>query len=244
MPYRDDQAALEARRQELQGELEGLANTERDLAQAKAARETAAAELARVEAKLRRMKGAKLPLLEAIQIASPCTASWADMKGDARVRFCGSCDKHVYDLSAMARGEAEALLREKEGNVCVRLYKRADGTVLTSDCPVGVRKRRFRKIALAAAGATAGAFAAAFSLYRSAAPTCTRAQGTPVAGDTFAVMGSAAPVPAPPGPPTSTATSTATATPKAAPSVAPATRPADRARASGHLMGGPVATQN
>jgi hypothetical protein len=105
----------------------------------------------------------RLPVLEDIRIASPCSASWDDMKGDDRVRFCGSCEKNVYNLSAMPRGDAEALLREREGEVCVRLFRRADGTVITGeDCPVGVRKKRVRRAAFGVAGAGALA-AAAFS---------------------------------------------------------------------------------
>lgn len=87
----------------------------------------------------------KLPvLLENIRIATPCRADWDDMRGDDRVRFCGQCEKNVYNLSEMTRAEAEALVRDKEGRLCVRLYQRDDGTVLTSDCPVGVRRERLR----------------------------------------------------------------------------------------------------
>jgi hypothetical protein len=39
----------------------------------------------------------------------------------------------------MSRPEAEALVLDLEGKMCARLYRRADGTVLTEDCPVGVR---------------------------------------------------------------------------------------------------------
>ena len=28
------------------------------------------------------------------------------------------------------------LIREREGSICIRLYRQADGTVLTSDCPI------------------------------------------------------------------------------------------------------------
>lgn len=85
--------------------------------------------------------------IENIRVASPCTASWNKMEGDDRVRFCGSCQKSVYNLSAMNRLEAEQLVAEKEGRLCVRYYQRHDGTVLTSDCPVGLLAVR-RKIAL------------------------------------------------------------------------------------------------
>ncbi|BCM92006.1 hypothetical protein IAD21_03885 [Abditibacteriota bacterium] len=75
--------------------------------------------------------------LESIEIARPCRANWNAMTGDERARFCQSCKKNVYDFSAMTRDEAMHLIEEKEGNLCVRLHRRADGTVLTSDCPVG-----------------------------------------------------------------------------------------------------------
>jgi hypothetical protein len=87
----------------------------------------------------------RLPvLLENLRIASPCSADWDQMSGDERVRFCGKCEKNVYNLSAMTRADAEALVREKEGRMCVRLYQRSDGTVLTADCPVGVRRKQLR----------------------------------------------------------------------------------------------------
>ncbi|RYG74350.1 hypothetical protein EON80_02555 [bacterium] len=76
--------------------------------------------------------------LDSIQIASPCKAAWAAMDGDDKSRFCQSCAKNVYDLSAMTAEEARQLIAAKEGEVCVRLHRRADGKVITSDCPVGV----------------------------------------------------------------------------------------------------------
>ncbi|MFT3766994.1 MAG: hypothetical protein QM820_15970 [Minicystis sp.] len=109
-------------------------------------------------------KTRRLPLLDDIRIASPCDASWEDMTGDGRVRFCGSCQKHVYNIIAMTRGEAESLLaaHEGEGSICLRLYQRADGTVITADCPEGVRRRRRRRRVLAVA--SAGAMAATAAL--------------------------------------------------------------------------------
>jgi hypothetical protein len=74
-------------------------------------------------------------LLDALKIPTPCPASWDRMTGDDRVRFCRECRLNVYTLSSMTRAEAEELLREKEGRVCVRYYERADGTVLTQPCP-------------------------------------------------------------------------------------------------------------
>ena len=95
--------------------------------------------------------------LEVIEIANPCPASWERMRGDEHVRFCTECNLHVYNLSAMPRDAAERLLAERGetgGRLCVRLYKRADGTVITRDCGGGLRAaaRRAFRFASAAAG--------------------------------------------------------------------------------------------
>jgi hypothetical protein len=83
-------------------------------------------------------------VLDRIRIASPCTASWNGMKGDDRVRFCKSCRKNVYNLSALSRDEAERLIQSQDGKLCALLYRRRDGTVLTADCPIGQRTVRER----------------------------------------------------------------------------------------------------
>jgi hypothetical protein len=91
--------------------------------------------------------------LDLIEIASPCHVSWDEMNGDERARFCLHCKLNVYNLSEMSRDEAEAFLASREGRACVRLYRRADGTVLTRDCPVGVRylRKRFTRAVAALA---------------------------------------------------------------------------------------------
>jgi hypothetical protein len=98
----------------------------------------------------------RLPvLLENIRIATPCNADWDDMAGDERSRFCGKCEKNVYNLSAMTREEAEIFVAGRK-DMCLRLYKRADGTVITSDCPVGVAKQKLRaRVWSAVSGAVA-----------------------------------------------------------------------------------------
>jgi len=90
-------------------------------------------------------------LLANLRVASPCPARWADMTGDDRARFCAQCQKHVYNLSEMTADAASNLIREKEGQLCVRFYQRADGTILTADCPVGVAAvlRRVKRLAVA-----------------------------------------------------------------------------------------------
>lgn len=161
-PYRDDTDSLEARHTALSEELSSVQAKTKELDDLKASEARLAKEVADVQKKLegRRSRRA-LPLLESIAIASPCTASWDEMIGDERARFCAHCQKDVFNLSALPRDEAETFLRERTAEVCVRLYKRADGTVLTSDCPVGVKRKRRRKAAVAAVGGgllAAGAF--------------------------------------------------------------------------------------
>lgn len=97
-----------------------------------------------------------LPVLQNLRVASPCDASWDDMSGDDRQRFCDACEKHVYDLTVLSPPEIVELIEETEGKFCGRLYQRTDGRVLTDDCPVGVRRiihqakrRTFRAAAMA-----------------------------------------------------------------------------------------------
>lgn len=94
-------------------------------------------------------------MLESLRIAAPCPARWEDMIGDDRTRFCHGCAKDVHDLSKFTREEAEALLNEHGHGACVRLTRRADGTVITGDCPVGTQRRRRRAAAAAIASSVA-----------------------------------------------------------------------------------------
>jgi hypothetical protein len=104
----------------------------------------------------------RLPLLGRISVKTPCNVPWDSMEGgDDRTRFCGECSKSVHDLSAMTEDEAEAFLDHHldDEDLCIRLYRRPDGTILTSDCPRGRRTRHVRRVAIATA-ATATALAA------------------------------------------------------------------------------------
>jgi hypothetical protein len=94
-------------------------------------------------------------LLDRLRIASPCDASWDEMEGDDLVRFCRHCQLNVYNLSGMSRREAAAFVREAERTLCVRFYRRADGTLLTDNCPVGWRAARRRLLEVIGSAAAA-----------------------------------------------------------------------------------------
>jgi hypothetical protein len=203
MTYRDAAESLRARRARLAAAVDEAVAAARELTEHAARARELEKELAETDALLRKAAGPRaLPLLEEVHIAAPCPARWEDMVGDERVRFCRSCEKDVFNLSAMPRAEAEALLVANDGRMCVRLYKRADGTVLTADCPVGVRRRRRRRVAAGVLGGSLLAAAAATYADGAAPGTSTlpvATMGEPTAlVDPTPVIGSAAPTPPPP----------------------------------------------
>ena len=59
------------------------------------------------------------------------------MRGDDRVRHCDHCDRKVFNLSRLSAADALSLLETNGYNVCVRLYKRRDGTVIRGDIALG-----------------------------------------------------------------------------------------------------------
>lgn len=97
--------------------------------------------------------------IDRLRIATPCPISWEQMTGDNRVRFCDHCQLNVYNISELSSIEADTLIASTEGRLCARLFRRVDGTVLTKDCPVGLRALRRR-----VAKRTAAMFAAIVSL--------------------------------------------------------------------------------
>ncbi len=81
-------------------------------------------------------------LVQNIYIAAPCPVSWDSMQGDDKVRLCNGCSKSVYNLSAMSSNEADGFLRKNGVSECMILFRRADGTVITDNCPIGLRRLR------------------------------------------------------------------------------------------------------
>ncbi len=145
MPYRTDREALQARREVLQRELESVARARQE-------EQALCDELRALEKALR---VAPLQALAAPVVAIPCDVPWASMQGDERARRCDQCQKNVFNLAAMTDDEVRGIV--SAGDACVRFFERPDGTVLTADC---APERRTRKLRIAAAAVTTGAFAA------------------------------------------------------------------------------------
>jgi hypothetical protein len=99
--------------------------------------------------------------LDRVRVAAPCKADWDQMIGSDHVRFCGQCSLNVYNLSAMTRPDAESLIARTEGRLCARFYRRGDGSIITKDCPVGLRaiRRRVSYVAKAISSMVLGLFA-------------------------------------------------------------------------------------
>lgn len=166
MPYRSEHDTREARREAL---ALALAQVRDDRANERGAARDLDGEERRLLRALRELRlprqRASLPIFlwDRIEIASPCGEDWSAMVGDARARRCSTCERDVFDLSAMTRADIASLLATRGEPPCVRFYRRADGTVLTADdCPTPPALEATR--ALVAAACAVAAVAAAASL--------------------------------------------------------------------------------
>jgi hypothetical protein len=116
------------------------------------------------------------------RIVTPCSKNWDEMKGTAEVRFCESCRKNVYNISSMTAHAAEALLAQTASPACLRIFHREDGTVLTADCPWGVRNasKKIGRLATAAlSSALTFASVAAAQVQQTLSPESAQAAGVP-----------------------------------------------------------------
>jgi hypothetical protein len=187
MSYRNDDDALRALREDLEREETRVADA-----------------LSRVRQDLADREARRAPVrLANLKVASPCHEDWNAMTGDERARHCASCNLTVFNLSSMTTEDAETLLAAHHTRLCVRFYQRADGTVITTDCPVGGRRKRRRmKIAASAmaAGAAIAGLGAALSGGRSRKDPALELQGALIPAP---IMGAAEPPPEslPPPPP-------------------------------------------
>lgn len=121
--------------------------------------------------------------LDLIEVRTPCPADWEQMAGDHTKRFCQHCQKHVHNLSAMPADEAERLVCESAGKLCVRFARDESGKVLTLDYR-GTTQRRWTwkvwtLIALVGATITAGVQAMILGKRAILPPGATVVVGTP-----------------------------------------------------------------
>ena len=64
------------------------------------------------------------------RILSPCHRERDSLDGQGAVRWCGDCNKHVYDFAKLKRGEIHRLAAS--GSICGILTLGADGLVQTA----------------------------------------------------------------------------------------------------------------
>jgi hypothetical protein len=97
--------------------------------------------------------------LDDLRVATPCHADWDQM-------------------TPVSASDGSRALERHEGQCCVRFYQRADGTVLTEDCPVGVRAalKRAERRALGTMAAGIGAAAALVAFFVGNNPLTRRLQ--------------------------------------------------------------------
>src|SRR4051812_32042078 len=114
-PYRTDVDALHERKADLEREAKDI----------RARHEEITRDLSAIDAQIRAKETPRPHRLLHLRVASPCNEKWDDMVGDESVRFCATCAKHVYNLSAMNRDECDDLIREHAGRgLCVRFFSR------------------------------------------------------------------------------------------------------------------------
>ena len=65
----------------------------------------------------------KNSFLDKVEVQSPCSQDWEEMRGNDKARFCSHCDLSVNNLSAMSRKKALKIVRESGGKICVRYEK-------------------------------------------------------------------------------------------------------------------------
>ena len=101
--------------------------------------------------------------LETLQVPDPCPARWDEMVGDDRRRFCAHCQKYVHNLTAIPRDEADRLVCQSAGDLCVRFARdpRTEQVVTLDYQPRADNSRRRRAIVFLAA--ILGTFGAAGS---------------------------------------------------------------------------------
>ena len=80
----------------------------------------------------------RLKIVDQMTIGSPCPdeSFKESAKEIDKGWYCNLCCKDVYDLKRMSKKEIANLVKEKNGNFCAVISRRADGSMITKE-PVG-----------------------------------------------------------------------------------------------------------
>ena len=111
-----------------------------------------------------------LPVMDGIEIATPCCVPWEEIQGNGRVRSCQVCRKDVFDLIELTTEEASQLLAQGDGLPCIRICRGPDGRIMTADNPAGLGMsiwRRLRRHSRYAASLFAPSFLPGCGLFNS-----------------------------------------------------------------------------
>jgi len=112
-------------------------------------------------------------VIDRVYIENPCNEDWELMTGNDQVRFCSHCAKDVHNISTLARRDAERLVLEANGNLCVRYYRNPDGTKIMDEHPT-----RFHQLPRRVSRLAAGAFTVALSISSTAVAQSSDSQKT------------------------------------------------------------------
>lgn len=123
----------------------------------------------------------KKDFLDRLDVKTPCEESWGEMSGNDEVRFCSHCSKNVHDLSSMTQARAEKLVKESNGQLCVRYAKDNSGKVITASS----RQTQIRRQATAAAGALTASLMLSSFAYAQGQPVGATNKSDPVEKSAF-----------------------------------------------------------
>lgn len=72
------------------------------------------------------------PKAPPLEVQTPCPKRWAELNGDGKRRFCGECQLHVHNLSAMSSREREQFIAQAgDGRQCIAYELRPGGSMVT-----------------------------------------------------------------------------------------------------------------
>jgi hypothetical protein len=118
--------------------------------------------------------------LNNVIIPKPCPADWNSMVGNDQVRFCEHCSLQVHNLSALTRNQAERLVAQSNGRLCVQYHQDPAGRPALLPAA-----QKLHRIGRRVSQLAAGAFTASLSVSTALAQERFETNGTtrPAAAD-------------------------------------------------------------